>query len=81
MSTANLTAAMPNIPRQPSPALTIDQNYSSGQRTPTDPRPTQRRRTTLISLIDELSQLRDEEAEKERLHQAIAEDNIGCECL
>lgn len=73
---------MPNIPRQPSPALTIDQPYSSGQRTPTDLRPTQKRRTTLISLIDELSQLRDEEAEKELANQAMDEKN-GCEryCL
>jgi len=55
---------------------------SSGARTPTDPRPqtpAQKRRTTLLSLIDELSQLRDEETERDRLHQAMNDEkNTGC---
>lgn len=54
--------------------------YASGQRTPVD-RPAQRRRTTLISLIDELSSLRDEESEKERVaHLMFDEKRDGSEC-
>ncbi len=85
----NLTV-LPPPPRQPSPALSfVDAPHhfhsgpgSSGARTPTDPRPqtpAQKRRTTLLSLIDELSQLRDEETERDRLHQAMNDEkNTGC---
>lgn len=49
--------------------------YASGQRTPiSDQRPAQRRRTTLISLIDELSMLRDEENEKERVNRLMYDE-------
>lgn len=46
--------------------------YASGQRAPiSDQQPAQRRRATLISLIDELSMLRDEENERERLNHLM----------
>lgn len=84
-SNGNLSALPP---RQPSPIFTLEPlQYphpggpgSSGTRTPTqDHRPFQRRKTTLISLIDELSQLRDEENEKEKLTQAMNDEKgVGC---
>lgn len=83
-SPANLRLSTPNPPsRGPSPAGTLSMEtpgYASGQRTPVD-RPAQRRRTTLISLIDELSSLRDEENEKERVaHLMFDEKRDGRKC-
>ncbi|KAF8342880.1 uncharacterized protein EI90DRAFT_2964705 [Cantharellus anzutake] len=83
----NLTIIPPA--RQPSPAISlIDAPHhfhsgpgSSGARTPTDTRPqnaAQKRRTTLLSLIDELAQLRDEDMERERFLQALNDEkNTG----
>ena len=85
---ANLTI-LPPPQRQPSPALSfVDATHhfhsgpgSSGARTPTDfrlPASAQKRRTTLISLIDELAQLRDDELERERFQQVLNDENRGC---
>lgn len=71
--------------KQPSPALSIDlTSLSSGQRTPTIPdaaRPAQRRRTTLISLIDELALLRDEEGDREPPHQLLYDEKRDARTL
>lgn len=51
--------------------------YISGSRTPTDLRhnvSNQKRKTTLISLIDELTTLRDEENEKERIAKLMFDE-------
>jgi len=77
-----LRLSTPNPPsRGPSPAVSAtNETPGNGQRTPTDHRPAQRRKTTLISLIDELTALRDEEMEKERVaHLMFDEKRDGRE--
>lgn len=68
----------PSLPREPSPPSPVGlvqepADGSSGQRSPIEHAAAHRRRNALLSLIDELSMLHDEEDKKEKLQEIVQE--------